>query len=351
MVFCIFFANAENVISSSKEAIYFCVNSLVPSIFIFMIFCSFILYTKALESIFNRLPNGLLSFLGICRKYVLFVLLCSICGFVNGPKLICEDYKENGGEKVDFSNAIILSSNAGIGFLIACVGSKIWGSVSFGLYLFCSQIFCSFLLGKLLLRPSKKSSELSQKNHEDSHMKALENSVQKDSVFKSFFNAVSSSSFTMISMCSFVIVFSVFSEILRLILNFDINSNGYYLLNIFLEFCKGSFFSVSFSNINLCAFFTGFCIGFGGICVHFQTFAVCEGYPLNKLKFVIFKFIHGILCGACAFFYVFFSKIEPKSVTFLTVQNGDSFRYILLFLLIMLILTSIYYILKKFFSK
>ena len=73
-----------------------------------------------------------------------------------------------------------------------------------------------------------------------------------------------------------------------------------------MEFCNGAFKCLEFSNIYIKAFFTGFTVGFGGICVHFQIFSVCKELPLNKKVFSLFKLLQGILLGILAIIYVSF---------------------------------------------
>ncbi len=302
LAFFIFFTNAENLNLAINESILFCVKSLIPSIFVFVIFSSFILYSSAFSDFLPLQDSSRFKQLGNCRKYFLEIILCSICGFVNGPKMISEDFRKNGGDEDEFSNGIILSSNAGLGFLVGCVGARLWNDTVFGLYLFLCQILTSLLLGKILLK-TKKSKKI-----------RAENSTKNPSnlsLSSAFSKSVSSSTLTLISICAFVIVFSCFLEILVSVFDISKDSNLYLILGIFCEFCKGSFLAVKFKNLILCAFFTGFCFGFGGVCVHFQTYAVCEGLPLNKKRFFFFKLVHGILCGALSILYVAIFKISP----------------------------------------
>lgn len=295
LLFILFFTNVENVKSSIRDSFKFCVNSLIPSIFIFMVISSFALYSSVFSGVFDVLPKGFFNKIGICRKHFATVLLCSLCGFVGGPKIICEDYKQNHVNEQDFSNAIILSSNAGIGFLVSCVGIGIWNDALFGIFLYLFQISSAFLLGKFLLKHSELALASDKRNE-----KPLDLSV-------AFTRAVTTSCSTVISICAFVVVFSCFISVMLSFLGISEESTWYAIVTSVFEFCKGSFLVFNTRNFLFSAFLSGFCVGFGGICVHFQTFAVCEGLPLNKLEFVKFKAIHGVLCG---FFCVLYMLIK-----------------------------------------
>lgn len=339
LVFVLFFTNAENAISSIKSSFLFCVNSLIPSIFIFMVISSFILYASDFSAFYTHISNRAENILGICRKYIFTVFLCSICGFVNGPKAIAEDYRKNGGNDEDFSNAVILSSNAGIGFLVGCVGSKIWGDNLFGIYLFFIQITSSILLGKLLLKSNKFKSVEFSLNLEKAKAPSLSSAFSK---------AVTSSAYTIISISAFVIVFSCFLSVFCTSLRIPKDSMPYAIFTLIFEFCQGSFESTSFQSIYACAFATGFCFGFGGLCVHFQTFAVCEGLPLNKFKFIFFKFFHGIVCGLCSLAYVSVAKIEPLHSTLNILQIGINPSPSLTLIVIFAMIIAVKYFFKYF---
>lgn len=334
-----FFTNVENMILYVKTALTFCANSLIPSIFIFMIFSSFTLYSSAFSGIFNYIPKKILNILGICRKYVSHIFICSLCGFVSGAKVICDDFRENGGSEIDFSNSVILSSNAGIGFLISCVGVKIWGDIRFGIYLFVIQIFIAFFLGKLLLKKDNINSNeafVCQKY---------------SSLSTAFSRAVSSSVSTILVMCAFVITFACICEAFCNALGIREESPIRYILIFICEFSRGCFNTINFESSLICAFFTGFCVGFGGLCVHFQIFSVCEGLPLDKLRFIIFKIFHGIFCGIFAVFYAFITKIEPLKNTFEYIDIASDNSLISTIFFICIAFVFIKAILKTFFRK
>ena len=176
-----------------------------------MVISSFFLYTNGISDILSLLPKSIFNKLGICKKYFSHIILCSICGFVSGAKAISEDFKENGGNETDFSNSVIQSSNAGIGFVVGCVGVKIWNNICFGIFLFFSQIIISLVLGKLLLTHKKLSNVIEKKRNSISFSSAISKSV-------------TSSAYTMISICAFVVAFSCFLNVFSSIISINTNS-------------------------------------------------------------------------------------------------------------------------------
>ena len=335
----VFFTNAKNLNLTVKSSLLFCINNLVPSIFIYMVFSSFVLYLCDFSRILSKIKVSVFNILGICKIHAIDIVLCSVCGFVSGAKIISEKFKKFGGNSLDFSNSVILSSNAGIGFLIGCVGIKIWNSIPFGIYLFLVQIGLSILLGKILLNHSKSSNNLPIL------------SKKKVTISSAFCKAVSSTATTLISMCAFVVVFSCFGNNLFALLGIKKGSFLYSFTSVILEFSQGIFLCTLYENSVICAFMTGFCVGFGGLCVHFQIFSVCDGLPLDKARFVIFKFFHGILCGISSIIFVFFAKIKPTIFTDSFLESPKFHIEFLSIISLCVIIFALFFITKKIFFK
>ncbi|MBQ8392645.1 MAG: hypothetical protein IJX51_02625 [Clostridia bacterium] len=255
--------------------------------FPFILLSSFVIRSKLADEIIYKYKKTSKNVLGICKIYLSSILLGSVSGFITGPKCICSIYSDKEEKDAQaFSDSVILSSNCGVGFVISCVGILIWNSVEFGIFLYTSEIITSLLLGKLLLKGHCNTEYIY--------------TPYKPGLIDSFTYSVSSAFSSVFNACSFVIFFSLLSDIFALYINSTISS----LLSIIFEFSKGTFNAVSFNNVFISAFLTGFSIGFGGLSVMFQTFSICSGYPLNKKKYLIFKLLHGVILGMLASLYM-----------------------------------------------
>lgn len=139
----LFLTNVKYISISVTESLNFCYKSLIPSLFPFMVLSSVILYTMGtLEN--YKILNILLD---NCKTYANEIFLGSLCGFVIGAKGICEKFKAT-DSKTDFNRAIVLSSNAGVGFVVGCVGCVIWKSIWFGICLYVAQILSAIIIFK-----------------------------------------------------------------------------------------------------------------------------------------------------------------------------------------------------------
>ena len=188
IVFFIFFTNVENVKKSVLEALIICFENFIPTIFPFMIISLFFLHLSGVSAHNLGVASRIFDILGICKRYMFHIFIGSLCGFVTGAKAICEDYAENDVEKEDFSNSVILSSNAGIGFVVGFIGVKLWGSFYYGIFLFAVQIIVALILNMLILRHSKGEEK-------------FDSSASEKTVFDSLTTAISTSGFSII-ICS-----------------------------------------------------------------------------------------------------------------------------------------------------
>ena len=141
----LFFANVENVCTSILSSLEFCAKSVIPSLFPYMVISSLIVYTACFDGLFSKLPDRLFNILGVCKKYCVPIITGNLCGFVTGAKCICDIYEKSQSDESEFSDSVILSSNAGIGFVVGYVGSKLWGDMRFGIFIYSVQIISAFL--------------------------------------------------------------------------------------------------------------------------------------------------------------------------------------------------------------
>ncbi len=281
----LYLANVENVSKSVFNSLKFCVYTLIPSLFPNLLISGLI--NDGTRG-FNHFNYDKKSILGNCKIYKIPILTGMLCGFIVGPKAICSIYDNFEGDKNDFTISVALSSNAGIGFVLGCIGTKIWNDLYFGVFLYLCQILSAYLV--FLFFKSKASSKLNK-------MKSV-HYVKNGNIIS---NAIISAFNSLCIICSFYIFFGLVTQIFSNVFNF--NANTVIILSTIFDFSSGVFKVFSLSNQLVAMFLTGFTLGFAGISVHLQTFFVCEKYPLNKVKFFFFKLLQGLLCGIMSLLY------------------------------------------------
>ena len=250
-----------------------------------MVLSSTILYTTRIYNDF-KLSDFIF---GNCKIYFNEILLGLLCGFIIGAKGICQKYSKN-IDNDTFNNGIFLSSNACIGFVIGCVGCVIYLDVIFGIYLYLAQIISSILIYKTLEKRGNKCNI----GVNESNSLGLFNGIVK---------SIKASTTTILTVCSFNVFFSTLCDLIIKLFNLKQSSICSIILTVLFDFSRGAFAINNFTYIYACGFLTGFCVGFGGICVYMQICAECEGYPFKQMRFFIMKLLQGILCGILCLIY------------------------------------------------
>ena len=291
------------------ETLVFCFSKLIPSLFPFMAFAG-ILVKNGKN---NSQKHG---FFRLC-------FISWLCGYIIGPKILQDENYS------DITEYIALTSNAGIGFVVSYVGGIIWGNLAFGAILYIFQILSSFVI--FLIFKRKKTFDLKFK---------------KLPLISAVNSSVSDSTYSVITICGFTVFFSLIRYIICEIFSFG--EIGNQVISSTLEISNGILFSTTLSSNILCGFFTGFALGFGGICMCMQTFAVCKDECICKKKFILIKFIHGIICGTFSAIFVYFTDVKPTKETVTKIgADLEIYKVFVCTLFVFLALSMLKRLLKK----
>lgn len=308
------FSNAELVASTVADSLIVCFYKLIPSIFPFMVLSGFLI---------KLIGNN--TYKEKSRLSPLIIFLSWVSGFIVGPGFISRLE-----EKQDTTCLVFLTSNAGVGFVISYVGVALWGNIFLGIYLYLTQIFTSVVL-YLIFNKSTLTF-----NHGN----------QKNTIFSSISLSIQEGTHTMLDICGFSVFFSILRQLLLLIINSDFVS---LLFASALEISSGAITAVSAKNVLLCAFLTGFTVGFGGICMCMQTFAVCKNANVNKIKFFNLKLLQGLLCGFSMLVLIVLTGFEPITQTY--AELDEKFSLIEVVASALFLCSSMYFLKKSLKNK
>ena len=180
---------------------------------------------------------------------------------------------------------------AGPGFIINYVGRSLLSGTCAGNILLLSQITAVFVTGITVGRVIKREPCVTRVKNEQSSDNA-------------FVSSVLSASTAALRMCAVVILFSAIIEVIGSIADDELAD----ILSAFLEVTNGCERLSAVTPLPVTAFF----IGFGGLSVHFQIFASLKSVRVNKLLFVLFRLIEGIIASAAAYIYLMTVPIETE---------------------------------------
>lgn len=313
VMFITFFFNAQQMTQTIINTIIFCFSKLIPSIFPFMTLSS-IFAQYSLTN--NNTKKGTLF--GIDKRFLKVIIPSWISGFLIGPKLL--NKKEVTEDLTDY---VIITSNAGIGFVVSFVGIALWKNIYFGIFLYTIQITIAVVLFNVYK---------CQNTHTFNSFKT------QMPLLTTITDSINQSTKTMLDLCGFTIFFSVIKSSLCYI--FKINTQSFLctLISSVLEISNGVFASSTLSNSLFSGFFTGFCIGFGGLCIFTQTISAYNG-KINSRKFFKIKLIQGIICGILSSLYVNIFKLSSiNSVQAILIVDSNYLSIVISSLYVFLLL-------------
>jgi len=295
---------SEGIINGLK----ICANVIIPSLFPFMVFSSFVVksgtYTK-IGKIFSK-PTKL--FFNLPSSASGAVIMGFIGGYPIGVSITTELFQLGVIDKKQAARMTSFCVNAGPAFIISAVGGTIYQNENVGYLLFTSVILSSLTVGIITgifsrIRGEKVTEKTPIQNGEK--------------ISTAFVSAAESASRGILSICVWVVTFSaVIGFIKSLGLTDEINI----LLCGVLEVTSGCTMSAGVFSISVTAFF----ISFSGFCIFFQLMPNLKKIGVNLPLFLLSRLACAILsfayCEALMKFFPDCIQVFSNGITPL-VQN------------------------------
>ena len=275
-------------------------NVIIPSLFPFMVCVSMII--KYGLSIKNTLFNKVIyKLFGHTFDMFLTFLLSLIGGYPIGAKLVNDLYNSNLIDKKTADIMLVYCVNAGPAFIISVIGGTL-ASEAIGMVIFISHILSSVILALVFANKLKKST------------KPMNNKINKPSLFSEMFvQSVGDACESIVKICSFIVLFSA------IIAYFDYFSHNMTIItnvSLFLEVT-----SAVYKTKNV--YFISFLLGFSGISIWCQIFALSKSRKINYRMFVFGRILHGALSALITKILLKFLKVKVATFSNGTVLKND----------------------------
>lgn len=272
-----------------------CFNSIIPSLFPFMVISSYIIKADILSPVY-RLTSPLTRFLFRQPECVTPVIFLSmIGGFPIGLKMVSALYDSGKITEKQAERLSFFCMNAGPSFVITVLGVNLFKSAKAGIIIYSSLCLSSVLLGIL-------------SRFLDSGEKEEGKNIKKQLSPSSLASSVSDGLQGILNICAWIVLFSALTSFTDpLPLNKNLNS----VFTCFLEISNGCISSVGVLPLPFFAFF----MGFGGICVHCQILGYIKNCKIRYGKFFIFRIINGILSAVITYILLIFFPVEINVFT------------------------------------
>ena len=296
-------AAAAGVVSG----IHTCLGTLIPSLFPFILLACLCTNSRAAQVLFRPLSPVMRHVFRLPACAAPAVLLGLTAGYPTGAKITANLYAAGKLTREQAARLLCFCTAPGYAFAAAYTGGLLLRSDRIGLNLFFACALAPLLLGLTLSRFAEKP---------EKSLKPTESAPG------GIVSAVQDGIKATVSLCGFVIVFSMLLAVLhdagifqflcgflsRLGLTVPLSGA---LLTMGLEITSGVSQCVYW---HLPVYILAFGLGFSGVCIHLQIFSFFHkaGLPLSKTRYVLARFLNGLLSAA---FYLLLSYFFPANTS------------------------------------
>ncbi|BED91821.1 MAG: sporulation integral membrane protein YlbJ [Candidatus Improbicoccus pseudotrichonymphae] len=275
------------------------VETLIPSLFPFMILSSFIVYLNLNYKIFEKITKFIFN---LPSSSTIAIILGLIGGYPMGAKLIKDLFNQKLITEKQAERMILFCFNSGPAFTLNIVGYNIFKSRKIGIAIFLSQTLASLIIGIVL---GWRSKLYKTKIEEKIQSKSEKNKNLSYALIKS----CETSSIVMINLCALVVIFNVINSFIKYFTP-CINKNLTTSIFSILEVTQGILES---SKNNLGIEHYSIILGWGGLCVHMQVKSIFGKLKFSYLKFIIFRLINIALSFIFLCLLIKIFKINDKT--------------------------------------
>ncbi len=273
--------NKDIVFETFTEASVQCCRGLLPVLFPYMVISRILIA----QDMFSAAPvfRPLCRLLRLSSSAMPVFWLGNLCGFPVGAQLTGMLRKDGSISREEAGRLCALSGNVSPAFVIQIVGGMLWKDVRFGVFLFVVQFLSCCLYGIYLGRRTKEAMVDSGER----------NMGQTEAFGISFCRAVTESAAGCLSLCGYVVFFSVLLAVL------PFSGFGRVIMACVFEFTAGVEEARMIGGMGG-LFLTGFAVGFGGVCVLAQVLFGLGGEEVSLRPYLIGKIFQGAVCGLAA---------------------------------------------------
>ncbi len=315
-VFLLTLKNAEIAANGIKKGLWLVTNTLIPSLFPFLVLSDLLLTSGVQELAVKFLARPARFCFGLTKNGTVALLLGWLCGVPVGAVSALTMLKNRRISVAEFERLLLFSGTPSTGFLIGAVGTSLFGNKEAGIVLFLITLLVSFATGVFL--------KLIGGNIEDT-CAGTEAPIEKQPLSLRFTGAVRHGSATLLEVTAFVLFFSAVAECVTEVASTlalpDLVATLFVGL---LELTAG----VSAAVLSLaptpafclCAFFAGF----SGLSICLQIFSITADAPSRLFPYLLTKLASGFLSAALAYLYLKLRAPVLKTATAGFAEQGGA---------------------------
>lgn len=283
-----------------RSGLALCGNTVIPSLFCFMVLTNFMTATRLGE--YCSLPFYPIAkyIFHVDPKMGSIILMSFLGGYPIGAKAVGELVKRKQISPATANRLLSFCCNGAPSFVITAVGMGMLHRWETGLLLYCAQVISSVIIG-VLVSIGKKT---------EYYASPAKGGL---SLGDAFVDSVNFSSMTLLQMCGFILLFQAVVAVAVQLLGSSMEA--VFLLGL-LEVTTGCVTAAQQTGpwvLPAISFF----LAFGGCSVLFQILSLLKGTGINASRFFTFRFIHGAAAsGVCIILMRLFPQIAAAAHNF-----------------------------------
>ncbi len=286
----------ERCTKSASDAIGLCLDVVIPSLFPFFV-CSGILTSFGIADLSKKYLSGFTEkVFRISGVGAPVIFLGSVSGYPVGAKCAADLYSKGYLSKKEAERLSAFCNNSGPLFVIGAIGTMLLSSKTIGILLYISQLISALCVGVIFRFL----------NYENARLKCLPKSEGTEiNIWTTFCREVENGTESILKVCGFIIIFSVFAATLP----------STYTGKIFYAFLEITGGIKALLDIPLGEFkvpVISFFISFSGISVLAQVASVLTPRGLSLRPYILGKLIQGVMSFLITYAAL---KLLPIAVT------------------------------------
>ena len=332
----------KTAIKAAKEGISIWINILMPSPLPFIIGANLITSLKIVD-ILGILINPLTQkIFNVSGKSGLIFAISMVSGYPVGSKFASDLRLENKISKYEGQRLVSFCSTSGPLFIIGSVGTGMLKNPKIGYLMLICHYLAALSVG-LIFRNYGREKKFPHNNNILSDIKEIVyNSSKSEDFFVCFGKSVVNGVNTLLTIGGFVIIFSVFFEILYHFKIIDFVSRCICIFlapfkitpNIVGAFISGLFeMTIGCNNLSqidnisytLLISFCSFLIAFSGLSILAQCSSFIGKTDIKVSLYIFSKFLHGLFAGIFTYMFLQFNKIYL--VSNILVDKNSNYTY------------------------
>lgn len=291
LVFALFVLLFPSVCKSAIDSgLRLCRTSVLPVLFPFFVFTNLwseFGLTVELSKKTERAISRLLRLPGCCSSAI---VLGYLGGYPIGAQIISSLSEKELITKKQAEHCLMFCNNAGPGFILGIIGNGLFQDIRYGFILLSIHWISALIIG-LLFRAKTATNSLP--------ITTVTAPIQ--SIYSCVTKSVQKAGVITISVCTFIMFFSLFTGFLTHIFSDVLHSPFVSLALGSIELTNGiEMLNTNQSNVIWIFIATAILTGWGGICVHCQTLSILSNLPLSPKSYWIGKLLHAIFSGILA---------------------------------------------------